>query len=232
MAPAPAPSRAIAAAIWPAIVSDARLSGSASKCAYRAVVAASEWPSSFPMIGRPRPATGAKAGVGVPRIVNAEPFECGRAANQIPRSLEIGAGLVQLLACDDDPITVRVHETMPKALARHRRETGRKGFVFYRFERAPDGKAASCAALVWAGSSGERTGVMFAAATSARSIMHSCRHSWLLRIAKMPAARLPRDEPFRCSFRRRSSSPGMASKFIEIALIKDRIPEAASVHLH
>jgi hypothetical protein len=34
-----------------------------------------------------------------------------------------------------DTITVRVHETMPRALARHRRRTGRKGFVFYRFER-------------------------------------------------------------------------------------------------
>jgi hypothetical protein len=33
-----------------------------------------------------------------------------------------------------DIITVRSHETMPRALARHRRETSRKGFVFYRFE--------------------------------------------------------------------------------------------------
>ena len=33
-----------------------------------------------------------------------------------------------------DTITVRGNETMPKALARHRRETGRKGFVFYRFD--------------------------------------------------------------------------------------------------
>jgi hypothetical protein len=39
-----------------------------------------------------------------------------------------------------DTITVRVHETMPRALARHRRETGRRGFVFYRFE-SPRAKA-------------------------------------------------------------------------------------------
>jgi hypothetical protein len=38
---------------------------------------------------------GAKAGIGVSQVMNAEALEAGCAASQIPRPLEIGAGLAR-----------------------------------------------------------------------------------------------------------------------------------------
>ena len=40
-------------------------------------------------------------------------------------------------------VVVRRNENMPKALARHRRETGHRGMVFYIIERAQPARAAA-----------------------------------------------------------------------------------------
>src|SRR5947209_2888842 len=59
-------------------------------------------------------AAGSKTGVRVAQVVNAKALEIGYTADQIPRPLEVGTGLVQLRASDnvlaDAVETVQGHE--------------------------------------------------------------------------------------------------------------------------